>query len=202
MKTVAMKNTLTVNLLGAAALAFISLQTQAAVIGDVAISPTDGALGYIDTVNTKVGFFCADTDVCTEPFTARITQADGIFESIKYTSVAMYDFNYDDDTASDYILGHTLWTAGEFSMRIDSIERVEVGGAARYVTAGGFATFFQDDVALDLLGEWSLSLDGTNVVNFSSTATAYQVPEPGTMALLSIGLIGIGAARRSAARQS
>ncbi len=199
MKTVAMKNTLTVNLLGAAALAFISLQTQAAVIGDVAISPADGALGYIDTVNTEVGFFCADTAVCTEPFTARITKADGIFESIKYTSAAMYDFNYADNTASDYILGHTLWTAGEFSMRIDTIERVEVG---RYVTAGGFATFFQDDVALDVLGEWSLSLDGTNVVNFSSTATAYQVPEPGTMALLSIGLIGIGAARRSAARQS
>ena len=199
MKNVAFENKMTVNLLGAAALAFFSLQAQAAVIGDVAISPADGALGYIDTVNTEVGFFCDDLDVCTEPFTARITKADGIFDSIKYTQASMYDFNYDDTTASDYILGHTLWTAGEFAMRIDTIERVEVG---RYVTAGGFATFFQNDVALDVVGEWSLSLDGTNVVNFSSTATAYEVPEPGTMALLSIGLIGIGAARRSAARQS
>ena len=199
MKNVAFENKMTVNLLGAAALAFFSLQAQAAVIGDVAISPADGALGYIDTVNTEVGFFCDDLDVCTEPFTARITKADGIFDSIKYTQASMYDFNYADTTASDYILGHTLWSAGEFAMRIDTIERVEVG---RYVTAGGFATFFQNDVALDVVGEWSLSLDGTNVVNFSSTATAYEVPEPGTMALLSIGLIGIGAARRSAARQS
>ena len=199
MKNVAMKSTLTVKLLGAAALAFISMQTQALVVGDVAISPADGALGYIDTVNTEVGFFCDDIAVCTEPFTARITKADGIFDSIKYTQASMYDFNYADTTASDYILGHTLWSAGEFAMRIDTVEDVMYGD---YVTAGGFATFFQNDVALDVVGEWSLSLDGTNVVNFSSTATAYEVPEPGTMALLSIGLIGIGAARRSAARQS
>lgn len=198
-----MKNTLTVNLLGAAALAFISMQTQALVVGDVAISPADGALGYIDTVNTKVGFFCNDTDICIEPFTARITGADGIFDSIKYTRATMYDFNYVDTTASDYILGHTLWTAGEFAMRIDSIERYGVGGeSGNYVTAGGVATFFQNDVALDVVGDWSLSLDGTNIVNFSSTATAIEVPEPGTMALLSIGLVGIGAARRSAVRRT
>ena len=199
MKNVAFENKMTVNLLGAAALAFFSLQAQAAVIGDVAISPADGALGYIDTVNTEVGFFCDDLDVCTEPFTARITKADRIFDSIKYTPAAMYSFSYGDSTASDYILGHTLWTSGEFAMRIDTVEDVMYGD---YVTAGGFATFFQNDVALDVVGEWSLSLDGTNVVNFSSTATAYQVPEPGTIALLSIGLAGIGAARRSAARRA
>ncbi len=200
MKNVAFENKMTVKLLGAAALAFISLQAQAAVIGDVAISPADGALGFINTETERVGFFCDDTDVCTEPFTARITLADGIFDSIKYTSATMYSFSYGDSTASDYFLGHTLWRSGEFSMRIDTVEDVMSG---KYVTAGGFATFFQNDVALDVLGEWSLSLDGTNVVNFSSTATAYQeVPEPGTIALLSIGLAGIGAARRSAARRA
>ena len=207
MKNVAMKNTLTVNLLGAAALTFFSLQAQALLlvdpVGTLTISQQDGALGKINTAAQEVQFICDPIKPmgCVEPNTGRVSNAGGIFLSLQTAVVSMYDLNYADPNATNYIIGHTLWTANNFSMRIDSLANVDTAGTV--INAWGDATFFENGAAReDIRGEWYLTLIGNNVVGFASTAEAYSVPEPGTMALLSIGLVGIGAARRSAVRRA
>ena len=200
MKNVAMKNTLTVKLLGAAALAVFSLQAQASLIGTLTIGQQDGALGTI--TDEEVLFTCSSNSMgCREPDTGAIRTADGIFSSLQGAIVSMYDFNYVDTSADNYFIGHTLWAANNFSMRIDSLANVDTAGTV--INAWGDATFFENGAAReDIRGEWYLTLIGNNVVGFASTAEAYSVPEPGTMALLSIGLVGIGAARRSAVRRA
>ena len=200
MKNVALKNTLTVKLLGVAALAVFSLQAQASLIGTLTIGQQDGALGKI--TDEEVLFTCSTSNSmgCREPDTGAIRTADGIFSSLQGAIVSMYDFNYVDTSADNYFIGHTLWAANNISLRIDNLVNVAVGTV---VNAWGGATFFENGAAReDIRGEWYLTLIGNNVVGFTSTAEAYSVPEPGTMALLSIGLAGIGAARRSAARRA
>jgi len=200
MKNATLKNTLTVKLLGAAALAVFSLQAQASLIGTLTIGQQDGALGKITA--DEVQFICSSSAMgCREPDTGAVRTADGIFSSLQGAIVSMYDFNYVDTSADNYFIGHTLWTANNFSMRIDSLANVDTAGTV--INAWGDATFFENGAAReDIQGEWYLTLIGNNVVGFTSTAEAYSVPEPGTMALLSIGLAGIGAARRSAARRA
>ena len=199
MKNATLKNTLTVKLLGAAALAVFSLQAQASLIGTLTIGQQDGALGVI--TDEEVLFTCSSNSMgCREPDTGAIRTADGIFSSLQGAIVSLYDFNYVDTSADNYFIGHTLWAANNISLRIDNLANVAVGTV---VNAWGGATFFENGAAReDIQGQWYLTLIGNNVVGFTSTAEAYSVPEPGTMALLSIGLAGIGAARRSAARRA
>jgi len=199
MKNATLKSTLTVKLLGAAALAVFSLQAQASLIGTLTIGQQDGALGKITA--DEVQFICSSSAMgCREPDTGAVRTADGIFSSLQGAIVSMYDFNYVDTSADNYFIGHTLWAANNISLRIDNLANVAVGTV---VNAWGGATFFENGAAReDIRGEWYLTLIGNNVVGFTSTAEAYSVPEPGTMALLSIGLAGIGAARRSAARRA
>ena len=201
-----MKHTLFIHrtfpkLLGITALALCAAQAQATIIGNVAISPEIGALAKIDNDAQSVDFYCAMSP-CVEPNNAIVTFSEGIFESIFGESATLRGFQVADSSADDYLIGHTLWTSGNFSMKIDTLDEVE--SKFDKVIGFGDSTFFMDDIVI-AMGRWSLSLDATGVANFSSTAEAVSmpVPEPGTMVLLGLGLAGIGATRcRAAARQS
>ena len=186
--------------LGIVALAACAVSVQAMpMTSNITLSPAVGALGTIDRAAETVSFFCASAP-CVDPNNSRVTYADGVFLSALASEATLYGFSYD-EASPDFLIGKTLWDAGDFSLTVDSLDATSNTGG--FVTASGTASIYESGDLLDGNGFWSLSLDQTGVVNFSSTAEII-VPEPGSVALFGLGLIGVGLARarRNATKQA
>lgn len=109
------------------------------------------------------------------------------------TLVTFYDFDYTATTAQD------IWSANGLSFSIDSFTSIAVDedGSDRGFAGVGTLTDGIDSVK----GTWSFSADNSNgstdTFSWSSTTTA-SVTEPGTIALLALGLAGLATRKRIA----
>ena len=139
--------------------------------------------------------------------TSITTASAGVVTTIDYTSAvttaaATEDFaSIVDGTVAGFIDPWTvgpiasLWTVGGFSFEVTSILYNTAGsisnGFTDIILAEGLITH-DDYLTTSALFSWNAS-SITDEVTFSATA----IPEPTTIALLGLGLIGFGAARRN-----
>ena len=90
-----------------------------------------------------------------------------------------------------------FWAIGGFSFELTDVVRGTSLDPKKFLVLNGTgiitAKGFDDTVA-----SWSFTADTTGNGAFVWNATSENVPEPGMLALLSIGLIGFGLRRKSA----
>ncbi len=175
-------------LAGGILLATMTLSTQAAVIeGDVGFGgeyvPLDseggekvslGEAGYIDVEG--------DEAVVTSGGTDDLSALDEFDTVVDYNS---------------FVIGEApsgpLWSGEGFDFELTSMNVVEQDDVVLGLSGDGImsADGFEDTPYL-----WSFSADAAGDAEFAFSSTTTDVPEPGTLSLLGLGLIGLGAIRR------
>ena len=158
--------------------------------------PISGNIGFFGTSNvvgTDLDIFAAyvslaDGDYVTEGVTA--TTPSGLGDSVAFNA-----FDY----AEDPFTGVTpLWSVGGFSFNLDTLTVGPTGGGVDLALSGrGTLKHANYD---DTVVFWEYSgnyFGGSTFQTFSSS-----VPEPGSLALLGLGLIGFGIAGYGRRRQA
>lgn len=86
-----------------------------------------------------------------------------------------------------------IWSSDEFSFQLENMTVVEQNDTVLGLAGTGIMTAdgFEETPYF-----WSFSSDDAGGTQFAFSSTATDVPEPGTLGLLGLGLVGLGAARR------
>lgn len=91
-----------------------------------------------------------------------------------------------------------FWTVGIFDFSLESVNRLTSTDPGIFLSLEGTGTIYRND-ADDTAGTWSLTADTSGTAAFgwsTTTSNAIGVPEPGVLALISLGLIGVGLRRK------
>ncbi len=121
----------------------------------------------------------------------RVTSADGDFSGLAGQVGNVTDFQFDPFVAPIV----DFWTIDKFAFELTSVVRGASNDPVNLLVLNGVgvltAASFEDTSAT-----WAFTGDTTGSGIFSWSATSASVPEPGVLALLTIGLIGFGVRNR------
>ena len=90
-----------------------------------------------------------------------------------------------------------FWSVGEFSFKLTAVDILSISDPAEFLRLEGTGIISNTNFE-DTAGSWSFSGDTADGGTFSWSASSAAVPEPGILALISLGLIGIGIRRKQA----
>jgi hypothetical protein len=122
---------------------------------------------------------------------------DGVTGDFAAAEIAPGDIGFIQDFQFDPLPAAVdpLWAISGFSFTLNSVDVIWQSGLFLMLNGSGYLSGAGFD---DTPGTWSLTGNaaGDELFNFSAGSAAIAVPEPGTLALFGLGLVGIGLARR------
>ena len=173
-----------------AAFGFASVSNAAPITGDISLS-NSGDFQVLGCDATPIASECV-TDFIFDGVT--VAFATGALAAINgNTTGVMTDFSI-----NPFLPVMPLWTIGDFSFDLlvigtPAYEHGQFGGHTIDLAGKGMLHGVGFD---DTEYNWVMSSTNPGSGTFSWSATQTRVPEPGTLALLGLGLVGLGFSRR------